>query len=498
MWGLYLNISIILICFCLFLIYVALIRKKYKIDIYILFIILFCIIASTQTKYLDRKYDVTYKCIDNIFCRAIVISNKKEKNYKNSYEIKTLDNKTKLIIYVSKEQELKYGDLIEIEGEYIAPDEERNYKGFNYKQYLKTKMIYGTVNVLDLKVLKNNQANFIFTLSNNLRESILEQTDKIYNSNIKELVKGLMIGEVDKIEEDVVRSFRNSSLAHILSISGTHVSYIIFGSIFILENLKLSKKKTYFISILIIIIFMFITNFVPSVVRSCLSGIMMIFSKIVYRKQDMLTSLALSLLILLIINPFCIFDIGLQLSYTGVLGIIIFNNRIKKLLDRYVKSNNKILKTIKEGVAVSLSVQIQILPIQIINFNNINLVFIISNLIAIPILGLVMILGFISIFISYFIFEIAITISKFVEILLEVIIFISNITGEFKYANLIVVTPSIFLIISYYLLILFLINKKKKTAKYFGIIVVFILIIGNLVFVINQEFTIHFIDVGQR
>ena len=359
-------------------------------------------------------------------------------------------------------------------------------------------MIYGTVNVLDLKVLKNNQANFIFTLSNNLRESILEQIDKIYNSNIKELVKGLLIGEVDKIEEDVVRSFRNSSLAHILSISGTHVSYIIFGSIFILENLKLSKKKTYFISILIIIIFMFITNFVPSVVRSCLSGIMMIFSKIVYRKQDMLTSLALSLLILLIINPFCIFDIGLQLSYTGVLGIIIFNNRIKKLLDRYVKSNNKILKTIKEGVAVSLSVQILILPIQIINFNNINLVFIISNLIAIPILGLVMILGFISIFISYFIFEIAITISKFVEILLEVIIFISNTTGEFKYANLIVVTPSIFLIISYYLLILFLINKKKKTAKYFGIIVVFILIIGNLVFVINQEFTIHFIDVGQR
>ena len=463
-----------------------------------MFIILFCIIASTQTKYLDRKYDVTYKGIDNIFCRAIVISNKKEKNYKNSYEIKTLDNKTKLIIYVSKEQELKYGDLIEIEGEYIAPDEERNYNGFNYKQYLKTKMIYGTVNVLDLKVLKNNQANFIFTLSNNLRESILEQIDKIYNSNIKELVKGLLIGEVDKIEEEVIKSFRNSSLAHILSISGTHVSYIIFGSIFILENLKLSKKKTYFISILIIIIFMFITNFVPSVVRSCLSGIMMIFSKIVYRKQDMLTSLALSLLILLIINPFCIFDIGLQLSYTGVLGIIIFNNRIKKLLDKYVKSNNKILTTIKEGVSVSLSVQILILPIQIINFNNINLVFIISNLIAIPILGLVMILGFISIFISYFIFEIAITISKFVEILLEVIIFISNITGEFKYANLIVVTPSIFLIISYYFLILFLINKKKKIAKYFGIIVVFILIISNLVFMINQEFTIHFIDVGQR
>lgn len=463
-----------------------------------MFIILFCIIASTQTKYLDRKYDVTYKGIDNIFCRAIVISNKKEKNYKNSYEIKTLDNKTKLIIYVSKEQELKYGDLIEIEGEYIAPDEERNYKGFNYKQYLKTKMIYGTVNVLDLKVLKNNQANLIFTLSNNLRESILEQIDKIYNSNIKELVKGLLIGEVDKIEEEVIKSFRNSSLAHILSISGTHVSYIIFGSIFILENLKLSKKKTYFISILIIIIFMFITNFVPSVVRSCLSGIMMIFSKIVYRKQDMLTSLALSLLILLIINPFCIFDIGLQLSYTGVLGIIIFNNRIKKLLDKYVKSNNKILTTIKEGVSVSLSVQILILPIQIINFNNINLVFIISNLIAIPILGLVMILGFISIFISYFIFEIAITISKFVEILLEVIIFISNITGEFKYANLIVVTPSIFLIISYYFLILFLINKKKKIAKYFGIIVVFILIISNLVFMINQEFTIHFIDVGQR
>ena len=89
-----------------------------------------------------------------------------------------------------------------------------------------------------------------------------------------------------------------------LAVSGAHTSYVILGIGYILNKSKISKKWVYIVTILMLIIFMFITNFTPSVIRACLMGSLAIGAKIFYRKSDIITSISLSLLITLIINPF--------------------------------------------------------------------------------------------------------------------------------------------------------------------------------------------------
>ena len=150
---------------------------------------------------------------------------------------------------------------------------------------------------------------------------------------------------------------------------------------------------------------MFITNFSPSVTRAGIMGIIMLFSKIIYKKNDIYTSIAISLFIMLIYNPFLIQNLGLLLSYGGVIGIITFNKSILRFLDN-IQIKNKLYKykirpkikkyidKIKEIISISISVQIFILPIILCNLNTFNPYFLISNLIINIIIGPILILGF--------------------------------------------------------------------------------------------------------
>ena len=132
-----------------------------------------------------------------------------------------------------------------------------------------------------------------------------------------------------------------------------------------------------------LILFMFITRFSPSVVRASIMSILMIFAKIIHRKSDTLNSIALSLLIILIFNPFAIKDVGLELSYLGTLGIVLLNTPISKFLSKYI--NEKLAKIL----SITISAQIMVLPITAVYFNIIYTNFIISNITAVPLAGII-------------------------------------------------------------------------------------------------------------
>ena len=131
----------------------------------------------------------------------------------------------------------------------------------------------------------------------------------------------------------------------------------------------LGKRKTYILSICILIFYMFITNFAPSVTRAGIMGILMLFSKIIYRKNDIYTSMAIYLFCILIYNPFLLLNAGLQLSYGGVIGIIFFNKQLIQIF-KNIKIKNKIynykirpiiqkhIEKIEEIISISISVQL--------------------------------------------------------------------------------------------------------------------------------------------
>ena len=408
--------------------------------------------------------------------------------------------------------------MIYLKGEYLIPNESRNYKGFNYREYLKTKKIYGTIRVEGkVKVLENNKLNTIFIISNKIRKEIISRCDLLLPEQTSKLLIGILIGDKSGISQDIIDDFKTSNLSHMIAVSGAHTSYIILGMTYILTKSKVSKRWIYVVTIFILILFMFITNFTSSVTRACFMSIIIMVGNLLYRKSDTINSICLSLLIILIANPFSINEIGLELSYLGTIGIILYNNNIEDLLNRF-NINSKVSKLL----AVSISAYLTIMPIMMLKCNTVSLTFFISNFFAYPFLGFSLILGFITICISLISFELAKIFSIPLNLCLKILIFISKFTSKIPLSKILVKTPYLFSIISIYLLIFILnyivsIYNSNKNLRYFQkkiiklikkenlkksmlLVIISVFLFQSIYYfysLIPRQLKVYFIDVGQ-
>lgn len=465
---------------------ILLITKNKKI-----IVILICLIISIgYVSILENKYS---KISDMPIKEMVtIISDIQEKEYKKVCTAKIVRNNKKILINIKMSQDIpsiKYGDSLYIEGEFKQPEEARNYKGYNYKQYLKTKKIIGTVELEKAKILKSSNGSFIHNIQKYIRDTINGTlTDEEGN-----LLLAILLGDKDKLSEDIQESFKTSNLSHMLAVSGAHVSYIILGLTYVLQNSIIGKKNGKIVCIIFLLAFMAITNFTPSVTRACIMAILTLFSSIIYRKSDVYTNISVAALITLIFNPYSLLDLGFQLSYGGTIGIIIFIKRIQEK-----KSNSKVINYIKQMALVSIYANIIIIPIMMYHFNTVSFTFIISNIMASPILGIIVITGFLFIIASITVKPLTRLIAIFIKPILSILIKISQICSKLPFSNILVVTPYMFNVISYYAIILYCIKSKKNNkCKIIICLLIVLILIDFIIYIFPQKLRIFFIDVGQ-
>lgn len=465
---------------------ILLITKNKKI-----IVILICLIISIgYVSILENKYS---KISDMPIKEMVtIISDIQEKEYKKVCTAKIVRNNKKILINIKMSQDIpsiKYGDSLYIEGEFKQPEEARNYKGYNYKQYLKTKKIIGTVELEKVKILKSSNGSFIHNIQKYIRDTINGTlTDEEGN-----LLLAILLGDKDKLSEDIQESFKTSNLSHMLAVSGAHVSYIILGLTYVLQNSIIGKKNGKIVCIIFLLAFMAITNFTPSVTRACIMAILTLFSSIIYRKSDVYTNISVAALITLIFNPYSLLDLGFQLSYGGTIGIIIFIKRIQEK-----KSNSKVINYIKQMALVSIYANIIIIPIMMYHFNTVSFTFIISNIMASPILGIIVITGFLFIITSITVKQLTRLIAIFIKPILSILIKISQICSKLPFSNILVVTPYMFNVISYYAIILYCIKSKKNNkCKIIICLLIVLILINFIIYIFPQKLRIFFIDVGQ-
>ena len=465
---------------------ILLITKNKKI-----IVILICLIISIgYVSILENKYS---KISDMPIKEMVtIISDIQEKEYKKVCTAKIVRNNKKILINIKMSQDIpsiKYGDSLYIEGEFKQPEEARNYKGYNYKQYLKTKKIIGTVELEKVKILKSSNGSFIHNIQKYIRDTINGTlTDEEGN-----LLLAILLGDKDKLSEDIQESFKTSNLSHMLAVSGAHVSYIILGLTYVLQNSIIGKKNGKIVCIIFLLAFMAITNFTPSVTRACIMAVLTLFSSIIYRKSDVYTNISVVALITLIFNPYSLLDLGFQLSYGGTIGIIIFIKRIQEK-----KSNSKVINYIKQMALVSIYANIIIIPIMMYHFNTVSFTFIISNIMASPILGIIVITGFLFIIASITVKPLTRLIAIFIKPILSILIKISQICSKLPFSNILVVTPYMFNVISYYAIILYCIKSKKNNkCKIIICLLIVLILINFIIYIFPQKLRIFFIDVGQ-
>ena len=459
------------------------------------------------TNILEQKYDTIYEAKGEIEEHCIVIAEKEPKEYKDLYKVKIVNSKnsarngTKLYIRVNKKANIEVGDMLLINGTYLEPDVARNERGFNYKEYLKTLEIYGTVEINHYKVIKKGRINKLILYTARLKEILKSNISKVIKkAENKNLLIAMILGDTEDLSEELKTDFLNSNLYHILSVSGGQVSNIIIGITILFRLLKIHKKIMDVLCIVILIEFMFLTGLTPSIIRACIMCIISLISGLIIRRYDIANSLGISLLIILINNPFAINSLSVLLSYFGFLGIIVLGSFTIKEVNKVIKNN--ILRYILNIVISSVAAQIFIFPIILYIFGTISLTFIFSNLLIIPLSTVITIIGL-------FIMICPLQIFGFVEPLIELTINIVGFFSNIGISKIYCIIPNIKEIITYYAMSLYLYYMLRRDyiykikhffRKYKKIIVIILLLSIGTSYIyknIQKDLYINFIDVGQ-
>lgn len=287
---------------------------------------------------------------------------------------------------------IAYGDIIEFKTKLSLPSEAENDGAFSYQQYLNSHAIFTCCRTSDFAVTNLGKYENINPLLNaiyTLRNTLIKKCDTFFNGDISAFLKAILLGYRSDLSDDVQSNISRSGISHVISVSGMHLSILMVLLNFFIGKLK-GKFKFFIIPVLNILFASFvtvITGFSPSVNRAALMLIISSLTSFFYREPDSLQSLSLAVLILILINPCAIYDVGLVLSAVSVLGIVLLNQKFNHLF-RFIKN-----KTIRETFSVTMSAQIITLPVNVFCFNSVSLLSILTNMIILPFIPLLMGLG---------------------------------------------------------------------------------------------------------
>ena len=287
---------------------------------------------------------------------------------------------------------LDYGSQIIVTKNLMPIINSGNPGGFNYARYCAFQNISYQAFLSDDAFISLPSKN-----TNWFDEALIKTRKKVLSilrENIKEpnelsIAEALLIGYRDDLDRDLVQSYSNTGVVHIIAISGLHLGMIYGLLIFLFKPFSKTKwgKIIKPISILFVLWgFTFIAGAAPSILRSAVMFTFIVVGESMGKRTTMYNSLAASAFLLLLINPFSLWDVGFQLSYTAVLSIVLFQKHINKWF--YFK--NKLLKGLWSLNAVTLSAQILTLPVVLYHFHQFPNLFLFTNLFAVPFSGLIL------------------------------------------------------------------------------------------------------------
>jgi competence protein ComEC len=302
----------------------------------------------------------------------------------------------KILLYFSKDSlipVLKYGDKILLNKSLQSIKNSGNPGAFNYQRYAAFQSVFHNVFLKQKDWVKleeknvNPFKNFIFTS----REYILSILQKNIPANKDELgiAEALLIGYTNDLDKDLVQAYSNTGVVHIIAISGMHLGLIYIMLVWLFAKIPFINKSKIVQVVLILSclwLFSLLTGAAASVLRSAVMFTFIAVGKTFSKQSSIYNSLAASAFVMLCYNPYYLWDVGFQLSYLAVIGIIIFQKAIYNWL--YVK--NKWANELWKLMAISLAAQVLTFPICIYYFHQFPNLFLITNIIAVPLSSVIL------------------------------------------------------------------------------------------------------------
>jgi competence protein ComEC len=372
-----------------------------------IFVLAFAVGMSTQTIHTDSYQKNHFTQLPNIFEQphtfTIVLKEKLKSTANNQRyvalvnQIDTTKCSGKLLLNINKDSlhhSFIIGNRLQIKGSLYPNTAPKNPFQFDYGTYLKNKQIYGQLyaDATQIKVSFQIEKDIWFYAAQ-IRNSIIDNLKKDgFNTTELNVALALLLGQQQDIDPDIIQDYQYAGAVHILSVSGLHIGFILLFVTFILKPIPNNKKGSLLKLIVILCslwLFGIVAGLAPSVVRSVTMFSFVAIGQHLRRSVNMYHTLLVSILLILLVQPKFLFDVGFQLSYLALFFIL----WLHPILSRLLEPKNKILKYIWEILSVSFAAQIGTLPLSLYYFHQFPGLFFITNLVIIPLTGFIMGLG---------------------------------------------------------------------------------------------------------
>ncbi len=320
-------------------------------------------------------------------------------NFATTYTVKvtSVDNKKtnfRAILYFNSSNDADKNDIITLTTIFYLPDENQN--GFPLRRYYASKNIHITLEAVsdDFDIVGRNKSlkGFFSDLSDNLSAKLRLSLGE----DVGDLSSGILLGRKDDISDATRRDFRFLGISHILSVSGLHLTVIVGGFLALSYRLRLKRVLRFIISAALIIFLAFLTGFSSSVVRSGIMMLMVQTANVLGKINNPILSLFFAGTLITVFSPSSVADVGFLLSFLATLGLLTLGSSAYSFIMKTVAKNHRIIRAfgkILASVGVTISAIIFTLPFTYYYFGEISLISPLSNLIFVPLSGILLFLS---------------------------------------------------------------------------------------------------------
>jgi len=408
-------------------------------------------------------------------------------------------------VYYYNEIELKPGDVIGFASKMrrtdITDDGER-------LDTLSSRGLFFSANVSgDIEFL--GVENSLRYIPKRVAEKLAGKIDEIYPDDISHFMQALLMGKRDELYTDTALSaaLSASGIIHIVSISGMHISFLMGFLSLVIKN----KRVFSLIGIPVLIFFMAMTGFTPAVSRAGIMQIFLICAPVFRRDSDSITSLSLALFVLLAVNPYSCASVGLHLSFSATLGIIIFTIKINSAIteslhgNRYYKKKapRSVINFISSSLATTTGAIILTLPLTAIHFGYVSLIAPLTNLLTLGAVSLAFPLGLITALIGFISPFLGSAAAFPVTLAARYIIYIARMLAAVPYSVVYSTSAHIISWLAYIYILFSLMPLLKARARQYlypvciAIIMLFSVILASSLMPVTKGDSVTVLDVGQ-
>ncbi|MEI4619122.1 DNA internalization-related competence protein ComEC/Rec2 [Bacillus cereus] len=373
-------------CYILFCIY----RTSHQV---LVFCIVTCASSYIYTSYVEWKNqpskELNFEMTEGVIQTTPLINGDRL-----SFQIKVSNQDTLQLMYKiqsaeQKEQlrKLHAGMTCGFQGEMKVPSEARNFHGFDYRDYLHKQKIHFLFEAKEISNCTQNSLTFIQWVFL-LRQNAVSKVVEMFPGQSGAFMNALLFGDRQLMAFEVEERYQQLGLIHLLAISGSHIVLLMAIGYFILLRIGITREMTTICLVVCIPLYMFLAGASPSVIRASVTGVMVLLALMHSIRISSVDVLSMTAILMLVYDPYMVFDIGFQFSFVGSFALLLSANR---LLHR---DNGLIQNTIY----LSVISQLASIPILLYHFGYFSPYSIFLNLIYVPFLSFIVLPCSIAIF----------------------------------------------------------------------------------------------------